>query len=74
LHIQELRHTGKDLDKLYEDCRSSTFTFKDHYDEIKKTERLNEALKHLYYEALATKKKHEEDRDAYFKVGSREFI
>ncbi|XP_078489528.1 uncharacterized protein LOC100177007 [Ciona intestinalis] len=64
---QELRHSGKELDDFYEVSRSSTFQFKDDYDVIKKTERLNEALRHRYYSALATKKKHEEDRDNYFK-------
>jgi len=42
--------------------------FKDKYDDIKKTEELNEALRQTYYVALTEKKKHEEDRDNYFKV------
>ena len=60
--------TGQELDQLYEESRSGTFLFKDKYDEIKKTEELNEALRQTYYFALAEKKKHEEDRDNYFKV------
>ncbi|XP_076822533.1 uncharacterized protein LOC143468933 [Clavelina lepadiformis] len=64
---QELRHTGQDLDYLYEDCRAGTYQFKEKYDEIKKKETLNNALRQLYYSALTDKKKHEQDRDTYFK-------
>ena len=66
--LQELQHSGRDLDQFYEESKKGTFYFKDRYDDIKKTEQLTEALRQTYYVALSEKKKHEEDRDNYFKV------
>jgi len=56
------------MDSFYEESRDAAFQFKHLFDEIRQTEQLNDALRHVYYDALATKKKHEGDRDQYFEV------
>ena len=58
------------MDMFYEESRNSTFKFKNLYDEIRQTEQSNDALRHVYYDALASKKKHEQDRDDYFRVSN----
>ena len=60
--------SARDMDLFYEESREAAFKFKNLFDEIRQTQQLNDALRHVYYDALATKKKHEGDRDQYFLV------
>ena len=66
--LQELQHSGKQLDAMYNESRNCTYAFKEKYDFINKTKRQNAALREIYYNALQTKKKHEDERDRYFQV------
>jgi len=63
---QELHHSGRELDVLYNEARNCTYAFKEKYDLINKTKRVNGILRDIYYNALQTKKKREEERDKYF--------
>lgn len=66
--MKKLHDSARDLDFLYEASKEATFNLRKLYDEIQHTERLNKALKVVYYDALTRKSKHESDRDDYFQV------
>ena len=66
--FKDLLQGSRELDQLYKKSEKSTFALKESFDDLKQKERVVNNLHDRYYNALVTKKFHEQDRDEFFKV------